>query len=893
MNDIKQFLFAALIIGLGGTLFSSGCGGGGGGSKSPEATPQETPATDTDGDGTPDDTDSDDDGDGIDDDADNCPTNANNDQTDTDSDGNGDACDDDDDGDGINDDEDAFPADGSESVDTDGDGTGDNTDAFPEDADETSDTDDDGIGDDSDNCVNVSNAGQTDTDSDGSGDACDDDDDGDGVSDADDNCPLDSNAGQEDTPDADGTGDACDADDDGDGVNDTDDAFPLDAAETADNDADGVGNNADDFPDDASETVDTDGDGVGDNSDNCVNDSNSGQADTNSDGSGDACDVDDDGDGVGDADDNCPLDSNAGQEDSPDADGTGDACDNDDNDNGIADTDDPDDDRLTLWVSADEGDDTAEGAGAIETPFATIAAAVTAADSLEPNRNVYVVEGTYTLISSLAVPDGVSLYGGWHLEVGETLAAGDIPTRNISDLTALETIVNSPTGAAAVTFSGGVTDLTTFDGFEVNGVVNDSGLSLGISISNSSPIISNNRITTGIASADSTGIEIIASEGGTASPTVESSRIEAGPGGVAGSSLGISITALSGGAANPTIRQNELVESGGDADNTPALSVGIVGVIVEGSTASITIEDNDQIAGAGATSRSIGIMIREGDGDAANTTTAQISGNFITASTDPSISGPSTVGLIIGQVEAMATVRPINSAEVEENTIIGGSGTSSSIGLEAKVESDDDITIIANNVINGRTGTGGLISVGVELDGVEDRAWIVNNSIDGGNAPESIAIFLDDDETEASVPQIINNIITSSSSGIGTGIDEGCASCDPARLESNLFDSTTLDAYYSDADTLDLTDVADVNTMGDVDVSPVNIDGDPAFIEASDTASADYLRLGATSAAIDTGQDTSSLDTNADGVADIEITADIDGEARPAGDSFDIGADER
>jgi hypothetical protein len=45
-------------------------------------------------------------------------------------------------------------------------------------------------------------------------------------------------------------------------------------------------------------TSDTDGDGVFDNVDNCINDFNTTQLDTDSDGSGDACDIDDDGDGL-------------------------------------------------------------------------------------------------------------------------------------------------------------------------------------------------------------------------------------------------------------------------------------------------------------------------------------------------------------------------------------------------------------------------------------------------------------------------------------------------------------------------------------------------------------------------------------------------------------------
>jgi len=81
---------------------------------------------------------------------------------------------------------------------------------------------------------------------------------------------------------------------------------------------------------------DTDSDAWGDESqDNCFGLSNPSQANTDSDGSGDACDIDDDNDSMADSEDAFPLDASESRD--FDGDGQGDNADLDDDNDGVSD----------------------------------------------------------------------------------------------------------------------------------------------------------------------------------------------------------------------------------------------------------------------------------------------------------------------------------------------------------------------------------------------------------------------------------------------------------------------------------------------------------------------------------------------------------------------------
>ena len=175
------------------------------------------------------------------------------------------------------------------------------------------DDDEDGYCNDGDNCPYDPND-QSDADTDGIGDVCDScpanpdsglDSDSDGIDDSCDNCASNSNSDQADG-DTDGVGDACDAcpeainygDTDGDSVDDVCDSCPWNFDLFDDSDGDGIDAACDNCPevnDPSNDPMqcevcdDTDGDGVCNDSDNCLETSNADQADSDSDGTGDAC----------------------------------------------------------------------------------------------------------------------------------------------------------------------------------------------------------------------------------------------------------------------------------------------------------------------------------------------------------------------------------------------------------------------------------------------------------------------------------------------------------------------------------------------------------------------------------------------------------------------------
>jgi len=212
---------------------------------------------------------------------------------------------------------------------------------------------------------------------------------------------------------------------------------PSDFQITFDCDGDGVSDAQDVFPLDASESVDQDGDTIGDNSDNCVEVTNPDQGDIDLDGLGNVCDpqddTDTDGDGVpdvldafpanasqwqdSDSDgvaeplDNCPLVANADQLNS-DQDPEGDLCDCEPNLNTVYSSavDEPDSNYFDSNCDGIDGN----RAKAILVDGETITLTEALGRASAEEKDIYVAAGNY-FVDSLAIPDGVRLFGGYKI----------------------------------------------------------------------------------------------------------------------------------------------------------------------------------------------------------------------------------------------------------------------------------------------------------------------------------------------------------------------------------------------------------------------------------------------------------------------------------------------
>lgn len=283
---------------------------------------------------------------------------------------------------------------------------------------------------------------------------------------------------------------------------------------------------------------------------------------------------------------------------------------------------------------------------------------------------------------------------------------------------------------------------------------------------------------------------------------------------------------------------------------------------VDGASGSLNLKDNEITVGDGR-QNSLGVTVIElgasstyfvATGNTIHTGAAGEASNPISLFDENIVGGTATIDgniLIAGDIDQSVKTEYVQ---------FGASAT----GIAAWGFGD---SYIINNVIV--SGENGDYSDGISL-WYGNNFMVYNNTIiarETAGESTSKAIFLFEDSTI----QAANNIICADN---GYGIYKS-ASASILSLTSNLFCDSNLIVGLEGEDQFSYDSISDLLGTNYADDS--NLIGDPKF---ADAANNDYHILSG-SDAIDAGEDLSGL-----------VDDDIDGEERPGGSAYDIGADE-
>lgn len=224
-----------------------------------------------------------------------------------------------------------------------------------------------------------------------------------------------------------------------------------------------------------------------------------------------------------------------------------------------------------------------------------------------------------------------------------------------------------------------------------------------------------------------------------------------------------------------------------------------------------------------------------------------------------------TVGVLLGYSIWEESNGRFKRAGLFQNQIYGGRQANDTTGVG--IVGGTDRSIMTNNFVTGGQYAG-MWTGGVYIE--ESTVEIYNNTINSGDSGDkATAIHI----AGGSETRIDNNILLTEASPSEKGIFEESQVSTPASLRNNLFDEN-LNVKYHDAG-VDISNVALVNLLPDIPMIGDNTSGDPAFLDRDNF----NYHLAEGSDAIDAGMDNS-------------VFSDIDDDARPQRESWDIGADE-
>ncbi len=261
-----------------------------------------------------------------------------------------------------------------------------------------------------------------------------------------------------------------------------------------------------------------------------------------------------------------------------------------------------------------------------------------------------------------------------------------------------------------------------------------------------------------------------------------------------------------------------------------------------------------------------------------NNTTPQFSGGgvYVYKSHHARLANNQVYNNTVGQYYAGGIlVGQCNNAELIGNLVYGNSAPSDG-GIS--LWSNNNLLLSGNQIYRNTSQHIGGIGLYFNTNAVLKNNMIFENRLTSSSSNAS-GIYITD-----STVHFLHNTIARNTGGYGHGIYLSPGSSTIWMTNTILVSQTTgLYVYHGNTATLEATlwgdgiwaNGTDVFRWGQVSTGTVEVWGDPAFV---DPAAGDY-HLGLGSAAIDAG-------------VDAGVTTDIDGDPRPLGGGYDIGADE-
>ncbi|HEX2949187.1 MAG TPA: hypothetical protein VHV83_06415 [Armatimonadota bacterium] len=400
-----------------------------------------------------------------------------------------------------------------------------------------------------------------------------------------------------------------------------------------------------------------------------------------------------------------------------------------------------------IYVSNTDGLDS--NVGTHDAPKKTISAGITAASA--NGLEVRVAKGTYSEASSLSVPFGIQIKGGY--------AESDYPNswntaRDLSmNATVIQTTSNSNGTSTSPNSTVTVASSGALDGFTVEGpgagqyTAGVHASAGGGNVSNYT--ISHCYISGGAGSAVSSGIYADASF----AANISSNTITAGSG--VGEQYGVHVDA----ARSGSVISNNTVTASGGASRSKVVALytyGASDVSISGNTLT-----------GGTATESYGILC---DASGYGSYTGTISGNTINGG-----AGTTSYGTYVKLIKSSGA-----AFKFKNNVVYGGSG-SQTFGLEYDGDSNDSKTIlplIYNNKIHGGSATNQAYGIYA----LYTVASVYNNYIFGGTGPTTYGIYT---AGGSYAPDVLNNTVNGGNATTTATAFYSCGSV--GKVQNNIF----------------------------------------------------------------------------------------------------------